>query len=106
MVLSNDSHGDLSRRRINEGLTRGALVHCGFDNDAGGNKLWQQVKGAYPRAGAIVRERPPLGVKDWNDALCTTPARVEGQGQGQEDDRAPSRGRGHGGNGRDEPSRG
>ncbi|MDQ2830540.1 MAG: hypothetical protein M3Y74_16025 [Chloroflexota bacterium] len=55
MVLSNDSHGELSRRRINEGLTRGALVHCGFDNDAGGNKLWQQVKGAYPRAGAWPR---------------------------------------------------
>jgi len=59
MVLSNDSHGDLLRRRINEGLTRGALVHCGFDNDAGGNKLWQQVKGAYPRAGAIERRGVP-----------------------------------------------
>ncbi len=103
MVLSNDSHGELSRRRINEGLTRGALVHCGFDNDTGGNKLWQQVKEAYPRAEAIVRERPPSGAKDWNDALRAVPERMEVQGQ--EDDRAPSRGRGHGGNGRDEHSR-
>jgi len=34
MVLSNDGHGKLPRRRIEEGLARGALVHCGFDNDA------------------------------------------------------------------------
>jgi len=33
------------------GLSRGALVHCGLDNDAGGHKLWQQVKKAYPRRG-------------------------------------------------------
>jgi len=84
MVLSNDSHGDLLRRRINEGLTRGALVHCGFDNDAGGNKLWQQVKGAYPRAGAIERRGH------------RAPGRT----------RAPGRGRGHGGSGRDAQSRG
>ena len=37
-------------------------MHYGFDNDAGGNKLWQQqMKEAYPRAEAIVRERPPAG---------------------------------------------
>jgi len=35
----------------------------------GGVKLWQQVKDAYPRAEAIVRERPPAGAKDWNEAL-------------------------------------
>ncbi len=35
----------------------------------GGVKLWQQVKDAYPRAEAIVRERPPAGAKDWNNAL-------------------------------------
>ncbi len=103
VFLSNDGHGELPRRQIEEGLARGALVHCGFDNDAGGNKLWQQVNEAYPRAEAIVRERPPAGAKDWNDALRAAPERMESLGQ--EDDRAPSRGRGHGGSGRDEPSR-
>jgi len=103
MVLSNHDHGKLSRRQIDEGLDRGALVHCGFDNDAGGNKLWQQVKDAYPRVEAIVRERPPAGAKDWNDALRAAPERMGSLGQ--EDDRAPSRGRGHA-PGRDEPSRG
>jgi len=80
-------------------------VHCGFDNDAGGTTLWQQVKEAYPRAEAIVRERPPAGAKDWNDALRAAPERAEEAGRGQEDDRAPGRGRGHA-PGRDEPSRG
>jgi len=93
MVLSTDGHGELSRWRIEEGLVRGTLVHCGFDNDAGGNTLWQQMKEAYSRAEAIVRERPPSGAKDWNDALRAVPGRVEGQGQ--EDDRAPGRGRGY-----------
>jgi len=67
--VSNDGHGELPRRQIEEGLARGALVHCGFDNDAGGDLLWAQVKEAYPRAEAIVRERPPAGAKDWNEAL-------------------------------------
>jgi len=105
VFLSNDGHGELPKRQIEEGLAKGALVHCGFDNDAGGNKLWQQVKEAYPRAEAIVRERPPAGAKDWNDALHTIQGRAEGQSQGQEDDRAPGRGRGHGSSGRDEHSR-
>ena len=104
VFLSNDGHGDLPKRQIEEGLDRGALVHCGFDNDTGGTKLWQQVKEAYPRQEAIVRERPPAGAKDWNDALRTLPGRVEGPGQ--EDDRTPGRGRGRGGNGRDEHGRG
>jgi len=103
VFLSNDGHGDLPKRQIEEGLARGALVHCGFDNDAGGNLLWEQVKEAYPRAEAIVRERPPAGAKDWNDALRAAPGRAEGQGQ--EDDRAPSRGHRRA-PGRDEPSRG
>ncbi len=103
VFLSNDGHGELPRRQIDEGLARGALVHCGFDNDAGGAKLWAQVKEAYPRAEAIVRERPPSGAKDWNDALRATPGRAEGPGQ--EDDRAPGRGRGHAPS-RDEHSRG
>jgi len=78
-VLSNDGYGELPRRQIEEGLDRGALVHCGFDNDAGGAKLWEQVTEAYPRAEAIVRERPPAGAKDWNDAFRTMPERTEGQ---------------------------
>jgi len=69
MFLSNDGHGELTRRQIDEGLARQALVHCGFDNDAGGATLWAQVKEAYPRVEAIERERPPAGAKDWNDAL-------------------------------------
>jgi len=107
VFLSNDGHGDLPKRQIEEGLSRGALVHCGFDNDAGGTKLWEQVKEAYPRAEAIVRERPPAGAKDWNDALRAVQGRAEGQsqGQGQEDDRAPSRGRGRAQE-HDNPSRG
>ncbi len=67
--VSNDGHGELPRRQIDEGLARGALVHCGFDNDGGGDKLWAQVTEAYPRAEAVVRERPPAGAKDWNEAL-------------------------------------
>jgi len=103
VFLSNDGHGELPRRQIEEGLARGALVHCGFDNDAGGAKLWAQVKEAYPRVEAIERERPPAGAKDWNDALRATPGHAEGQGQ--EDDRVPGRGRGHAPS-RDEHGRG
>ncbi len=62
-------------------------------------------KEAYPRAEAIVRERPPSGAKDWNDALRAMSERAEGLGQGQEDDRAPDRGRGRA-QSHDEPSRG
>ena len=58
VFLSNDGHGELPRRQIDEVLARGALVHCGFDNDAGGDLLWAQVREAYPRAEALVRERP------------------------------------------------
>ncbi len=103
MVPSTDGHGELPQRQIDEGLARDALVHYGFDNDAGGATLWAQVKEAYPRAEAIVRERPPAGAKDWNDTLRATPERIEGPRQ--EDDRAPSRGRGHA-SGRDEHGRG
>ena len=100
--MSNDGHGDLPKRQIEEGLARQALVHCGFDNDGGGHKLWAAVKEAYPHAEAIVRERPPAGAKDWNDALRAAPESMESVGQ--EDDRAPGRGRGQGG--RDEHARG
>ncbi len=96
--VSNDGHGELPRRQIEEGLASGALVHCGFDNDAGGDKLWAQVTEAYPRAEAIVRERPPAGAKDWNDALQaergpqTTPDRAPGPEQSRgRDSRADER---------------
>ena len=77
-------------------------MHCDFDDDAGRNKLWQQVTEAYPCAEAIVREQSPSGSKGWNDALRATSGYVEGQGPEQEDDRAPCRSRGHGGHRRDE----
>jgi len=67
--VSTDGHGDLPRRQIDAGLAARGLVHCDFDNDKGGATLWEHVKAAYPRAEAIVRERPPVGAKDWNDAL-------------------------------------
>ncbi len=67
--LSTDGAGSLPRQQIDAALSSGALVHCAFDNDQGGAKLWAQVTEAYPGAGAIVRERPPQGGKDWNDAL-------------------------------------
>jgi len=96
--VSNDGHGELPRRQIDEGLARGALVHCGFDNDGGGDKLWAQVQEAYPRAEAIVRERPPAGAKDWNDALQAergrqpTPDRAPGPEQSRgRDSRADER---------------
>jgi len=97
------SRHPLRRLSPDHGLV-GRYQYPDFDSDAGGNKPWQQVKEAYPRRGHLVRERPPAGTQDWNDALCTAPARVEGLNQGQEDDRAPGRGRGHV-LGRDEHSR-
>jgi len=91
VFVSNDGHGELPRRQIEEGLARGALVHCGFDNDVGGDFLWAQVQEVYPRAEAIVRERPPVGAKDWNEAL-----QAERSRQGAPDpasEREKSRGR-------------
>jgi len=43
VVPSTDGHGELPQRQIDEGLARDALVHYGFDNDAGGATLWAQV---------------------------------------------------------------
>nr|MDQ2827867.1 toprim domain-containing protein [Chloroflexota bacterium] len=103
VFLSNDGHGELPKRQIDEGLARGALVHCGFDNDAGGAKLWAQVKEAYPRVEAIVRERPPAGAKDWNDALRAQDQQQErAEERTQERERSPERGRGRGGVGSNE----
>jgi len=78
---STDGHGELPRRQIDEGLARHALVHCSFDNDAGGTTLWKRVQEAYPRAEAIVRDRPPTGCKDWNDAQRQPAQHPERQGE-------------------------
>ncbi len=90
--ISTDGHGEIPRRHIDEGLAARGLVHCGFDNDKGGATLWERVKEAYPRAEALVRERPPSGAKDWNDALRTAHERA--LVQERDDDRIPSRGGG------------
>ncbi len=92
IFTSTDGHGSLPTRQIEDGDARHALIHCAFDRDQGGDTLWTRVKEVYPRAEAIVRDRPPKGCKDWNDALRAAPVRAEGPGQ--EDDRAPGRGRG------------
>jgi len=89
--ISTDGQGELPRRQIDAALANRGLVRCGFDNDAGGNTLWAQVKEAYPRAEAIERERPPVGAKDWNDALRAAQERA--QVQAQEEARTPARGR-------------
>ncbi len=96
--VSTDGHGELPRQQIDEGLARGALVHCGFDNDKGGAALWERVKEAYPRAEAIERERPPAGAKDWNDALRAQDRPQErAEDRTQERERSPERGPSHGG---------
>jgi len=69
VFVSTDGHGALPTRQIAEGLAMGALVRCAFDNDEDGEKLWAKVREAYPDAGAIERDRPAAGVKDWNQAL-------------------------------------
>ena len=94
---STDGHGELPRRQIDEGLARHALVHCSFDNDAGGTTLWKRVQEAYPRAEAIVRDRPPTSCKDWNDAQRQPAQRQERQEeQGHQRAHAPSHGQGVG----------
>jgi len=67
--VSTDGAGALPERLIREGTGGGCLVHCAFDNDRGGAKLWGAVQDAYPHATTIVRDHPPTGAKDWNDAL-------------------------------------
>ncbi len=76
---STDGHGELPRRQIDEGLARHALVHCSFDNDAGGATLWKRVQEAHPHTGALVRDKPPTGCKDFNDALCQPVRRQDPQ---------------------------
>jgi len=99
-VVSNDGHGDLPKRQIEEGLARGALVRCGFDNDEGGAKLWAAVREAYPREEAIEREWPPARAKDWNDALRAQErqqTQERGEDRAQERERNQEQGHGRGG---------
>ncbi len=74
IFISTDGHGEIPRRQIDEGLERRAVVHCAFDRDRGGDTLWQHVKERYGAQahetyGPIDRDQPPVGVKDWNQAL-------------------------------------
>jgi len=58
-------------------------------------------KEEYLRAAAIVRERPPAGAKDWNDAPRAQERLQERvEGRTQERERSPERG--HGGVGSSE----
>jgi len=91
--ISTDGHGEIPRRQIDAGLAARGLVHCDFDNDAGGATLWKRVQEAYPRAEAIVRERPPGGAKDWNDALR---ASNEPDAVREREEREIARGKGRG----------
>jgi len=75
VFASTDGHGELPTRQVDDGLARHALIHCGFDRDAGGDTLWARVRERYLDAGALVRDRPPTGAKDWNDALRQQSAR-------------------------------
>ncbi len=74
IFISMDGHGSLPARQIDAGLDQRAVVHCGFDRDRSGEAMWERVKERYgARAhetyGPIDRDRPPVGVKDWNQAL-------------------------------------
>jgi len=100
VFISTDGHGSLPTKAIDAGLDRRAVVHCGFDRDRGGDTLWEHVMERYgARAhetyGPIDRDRPPAGVKDWNQALQQEQARgaeVEQQPWGRQ--RASDRERG------------
>ncbi len=65
-------------------------MRCAFDNDRAGENLWTKVRDAYPDEPTIVRDCPPAGAKDWNDALHTERGMVGGH---QERARGPERGR-------------
>jgi len=74
IFISTDGHGSLPARQIDEGLERRAVVHCGFDRDRSGETMWERVTERYGAQahetyGPIDRDRPPAGVKDWNQAL-------------------------------------
>jgi len=54
-------------------------------------------KNSHPRAEAIVRDRPPTGCKDWNDAQRQPAQRQERQGEpSHQREHTPSHGQGVG----------
>jgi len=88
IYISLDGHGDLPARQIDEGLGRRAVVHCSFDRDRGGDTMWERVKERYggqahETYGPIDRDRPPAGVKDWNEALQQGQGHAQSDGAGQ-----------------------
>ncbi len=98
IFTSTDGHGSLPTRQIEDGDARRALIHCSFDNDAGGATLWKRVQEAYPRAEAIVRDRPPARCKDWNDAQRQAVQHQDRQEEPrQQREQEQEHGHGHGG---------
>jgi hypothetical protein len=88
IYISLDGHGGVPARQIDEGLGRRAVVHCGFDRDRGGDTMWERVRERYGAQahetyGPIDRDRPPVGVKDWNEALQQQQEQAQGDGAGQ-----------------------
>ncbi len=99
IFISTDGHGTLPVRQIDDGLARRAVIHCGFDRDRGGDTLWERVKEQYGAQahetyGPIDRDRPRVGVKDWNQALQQEYARGDvGEQPAHTKRQAPSRDR-------------
>ena len=56
-------------RAAMEKLPPGAVVVLAFDNDEGGERLTEDITALAPAAVPIRRALPPVGAKDWNDAL-------------------------------------
>jgi hypothetical protein len=66
--VATDGAGALPERMIDRAREQRSLIHCAFDRDQAGERLWATVRERYGEAGAIVRDRPTSG-KDWNAAL-------------------------------------
>jgi len=96
IYISTDGHGSLPTKAIDAGLERRAVVHCGFDRDRGGETLWERVTERYGAQahetyGPIDRDRPPVGVKDWNQALQQAHQREDARTPRMELDHATTR---------------
>lgn len=60
-------------RRAMEKMPSGSVVLLAFDQDEGGERLAEEVKGFAPSSVEVRRSLPPVGSgKDWNDALKST----------------------------------
>lgn len=64
----NPSQPDLIRAAM-EKMPKGSEVVLAFDNDEGGERLAEEVRALAPSSVTIRRPLPPVGCKDWNDAL-------------------------------------